>query len=318
LKEINGILGPVEDEILESYSMPQYPVVFITGCGRSGSTVMHQWLATTGNFSYPSNLLSRFYGAPFIGSKIQQLLTDPKYDFNHELFNIKGESSFKSYIGKTKGALEPHEFWYFWRRFFPNTDIEYVDEQSLRKIDCGKFTAELAAIEAVFDKPLAMKAHILMFNIPFLSSILNKVLFIFVTRHPFYIIQSLIEARVRFLGDRSAWYGSRPKEIEDLKSLKPIEQVVGQVYFTNRAIEEGLSKIDATRGLQVGYEQFCSEPEMVFSQIKKKFGQQGYKVAWDYVGPTIFQSANKIRLPREDCERIIDSYKEFSGVELSW
>ena len=70
LKEINDILGPVEDRILQRYKMPKYPVIFIVGAPRCGSTLIMQWLAKTDRFAYPTNLLSRFYEAPYIGAKI--------------------------------------------------------------------------------------------------------------------------------------------------------------------------------------------------------------------------------------------------------
>ena len=178
LKEINGILEPVEDRIIEGYGMPKYPVIFVVAMSRCGSTLMMQWLANTGRFAYPTNLLSRFYEAPYIGAKIQQLLTAPEFNFRGEILDFNSDISFTSDIGKTKGALAPNEFWYFWRRFLPNTEAEtdYMDKQCLKEAKCKEFAAELAAVEAVFNKPLAMKGHILRFNIPFLSSILEKAL----------------------------------------------------------------------------------------------------------------------------------------------
>ena len=102
LKEINGILGPVEEDILENYRMPKYPVVLIVGCARSGSTLMMQWLARTGIFAYPTNLLSRFFGAPYIGALIQQLLTAPEFNFNNEILDFNNEISFSSDFGKIR------------------------------------------------------------------------------------------------------------------------------------------------------------------------------------------------------------------------
>ena len=43
--------------------MTSATVVLVVGGPRSGSTVMMQWLASSGVFAYPSNLLSRFYRA---------------------------------------------------------------------------------------------------------------------------------------------------------------------------------------------------------------------------------------------------------------
>jgi hypothetical protein len=316
LREINDLLGPVEEAIAERYRMPRYPVVFVVGVPRSGTTLITQWLAKTGRFAYPTNLLSRFYAAPAVGAKIQQLLTAPEYNFRDELLDLAESSSFQSELGKTRGALEPNEFWYFWRRFLPNTELRYLDEQELLQIEKDKFVAELAAIEDVFDKPLAMKGMILQLHIDFLSRSLQKVLFLFVRRHPFYNIQSLLESRVRFFGDRSVWYSSKPQEYEWLKDLEPIEQVSGQVYFTACAIEEGLSRIDPSRQLTIDYEQFCAEPEQVFDQVVERLSQQGYAMDGNYVGPGQFQHTNQVRLSAEDCEKTLSSYGRFSGVEV--
>ena len=129
--------------------------------------------------------------------------------------------------------------------------------------------------------------------------------------------QSLLEARVNFFGDRRGWYGARPKEFEMLQALDPIEQVAGQVYFSDCAIEEGLDQIDAARRMQVSYEDFCITPGSVFHQITEKFSQQGFEVRWNYTGPNQFTPTNQVRLPEEDCEKIIKAYKHFSGVELT-
>ncbi len=318
LREINSILEVAEAKIVKLFHMPRYPLILIVGCARSGSTLMMQWLAKTGKFAYPSNLLSRFYGAPYIGAKIQKLLTDPEYDFNSEILDFGDEISFNSNLGKTRGALEPHEFWYFWRRFIPNTDPEVLDDKALVKVKTKQFVAELAAIEAVFDKPVAMKGHILQFNIPFLSNILKKVLFVFIKRNPFYNIQSLLEARVTYFGDRRPWYSVKPKEYDTLKDLDPFSQVAGQVYFTNKAVQQGLKQIDASRWLQLNYEDFCESPSKVFSQILEKLKNQGMEIGnWEYEGPKNFQPTNQVRLPTEDCRKIIAAYKRFSGTDLT-
>ena len=89
LDELSVLLGPVENKILKHYASPQYPGLLIIGAPRSGTTLMLQWLAQTGKFVYPTNLLSRFYAAPYIGVKIQQLLTDPAYRFRDEFSSSK-------------------------------------------------------------------------------------------------------------------------------------------------------------------------------------------------------------------------------------
>jgi hypothetical protein len=316
LKEINSVLESAEKKLLQNFLAPKYPTILIIGAPRSGTTLILQWLARTGYCAYPSNLLSRFYGAPCIGAKIQQLLTAPEYNFRDEILDFTGELSFESDLGKTKGALAPNEFWYFWRRFIPNTEPQYLDEAALKLINSKKFLAELAAIEAVFDKPFAMKGMILQFNIEFLNNIFDKVLFLFIRRHPFYNIQSLLKARVSFYGDMKKWYSVKPVEYEALKELSPYEQVAGQVYFTNRAIENGLKRIDPKRYLQLGYEEFCINTKGAFDSIVYKFAQQDFRRNVTYVGPQMFGVRNEIQFSEEDCNNIREAYKKISRMDV--
>lgn len=124
------------------------------------------------------------------------------------------------------------------------------------------------------------------------------------------------DARVKYFGHQRGWFGAIPPEYHRLKNLDPFEQVAGQVYYINRAVEAGLSDIDTARWLQVEYEQFCMAPEQVFNKIMEKFAQQGCSVDWSYTGPEQFQCANQVRMSRQNCQRIIDAYKSHSGIDI--
>lgn len=318
LKELNELLAPAEQAAIQDYRQPRYPLLLIVGGPRTGSTVMMQWLANTGAFAYPSNLLSRFYGAPYIGAKIQLMLTHPEYNFKDEFEDFTRQLSFESDLGKTRGILAPNDFWYFWRRFIPNTEPVYLEEADLQKVNVRGFLSELAAIEAVFDKPLAMKAMILEQNLPFLAKIFENGIFLYLKRHPFYNIQSLLEAREKFFGTRQRWYSIKPREYDFLSRLEdPIMQVAGQVYYKNKIVQEGLSQLHHSRWLAVDYQDFCRAPARVFRQIREKYRQLGYPAKWEYHGPQEFRSANTIRLPEEDVRKIINAYKKFSGEEMT-
>ena len=125
LKELNGNLAGANEMYLED-SSECFSKIFLVGPHRSGSTLLMQWLANTGLAAYPTNLLSRFFGAPLVGAKIQQLLTDPRFNFRNEILDFNSDLNFSSDNGKTKGALAPNEFWYFWRRFLPFEKLDYL------------------------------------------------------------------------------------------------------------------------------------------------------------------------------------------------
>lgn len=313
LTELNSLLAPVEEEIAAHYRMPRHPVLFVVSPPRSGSTLMMQWLAATGAFAYPSNLISRFYRAPAVGARIQLLLTSPAYSFRDELYDLSGEIAFTSSLGKTKGALQPNEFWYFWRRFIPNEEPRRLTEEELAQVDGPGFAAELAALEAVFDRPLALKGLILELNLPFLSGLLDRALFLYIRRHPLYNIQSMLQARERYFGDRRQWYSIKPPNVEELKRLDPIAQIAGQVYYTNQGIEEGLRRVADERQIAVTYEQFCADPAAFYHRLRRKLAQQGADLPATYGGPPHFQTTNDIRLPPADVEQIVEAYARFSG-----
>lgn len=314
LNEVNSLFAPMEAQAIAPFEKNKYPVILIMGAARSGTTLLLQWLASLGYFSYPTNMLSRFYGAPYIGSKIQLMLTT--HDFNNEIFDFNEVVPFTSRLGKTMGALAPNEFWYFWRRFFHFGEIQQLTEDELKSVDRMKFVAEIAAIEAVFEKPFAMKGMIVNWNIPFISSILDKVLFVHVKRHPFYNIQSLMKARMDYYGDLRGWYSFKPPEYSDLKNKSPYEQIAGQIFFTNRAIEEGLKAVAPERILKVSYEQFCQSPECVFEKIRNKFSLQGYPSDWVYKGPEMFTDTNKVTLSDDERGKVIEAFNNITGETI--
>ena len=317
LAEINTLLAPAEKQLVEKVTVPQHPTIIVVGAPRSGTTLLMQWLASLGYFAYPTNLLSRFFGAPAVGAKIQLLLTDPRYNFNDEFFDFSTPVAFESNLGKTQGVLAPNEFWYFWRRFIPNEEPRPLSDEELKAIDGEGLVAELAAIESVFEKPFAMKGLIMEFNIPSLFHILPKALFINIRRHPLYNIQSLLEAREKYYGTRQGWYSVKPAEYEMLKGLHPIEQVTGQVYYTNRAIQQGLDQIHPSNVISIRYEDFCAAPSDLFNLIRSHFTLLGDSLNGEYQGPTQFEPRNHLRLSDNEIAMIMASYERFSGEKLS-
>lgn len=279
LGDLNADLQPSERALIQTFQglkeLP-YPLILVMGPLRSGTTLFMQWLANTGLIAYPTNLLSRFYQAPIIGAKIQLLLTDPRFHFRDELGEFVQQAEYRSENGKTKGVLAPNEFWYFWRRFLaePGRDV-WSDNELKQSMDTRTMLAELAGTMQVFQKPFAAKGMLFNYNIPFLDSVFDKVLFVHVRRDPVANVASVLDARKRQLGSEEAWYSFKIPEYDELKSLDPITQVTGQVFYINKAIEAGLRKIEESRKLAVGYEEFCRSPQAVFEQIKQKLGLEG-------------------------------------------
>lgn len=308
LFELNELLSSAENSLLDKVAGTEqlYPVVFVMGPLRSGTTLFMQWLASTGIVAYPTNMLSRFYGVPAVGAKIQRLLTDPLFNFRDEILDFNSKLSFNSVNGKTTGALSPNEFWYFWRRFIKFGDIDWLpDDELLKSVDVAKFSGELALLTNVFEKPFALKGMILNYNIGFLSKVIKNSIFIQIKRDAVSNVASVLDARRRQLGSEAEWYSFKIREYPELKKLSPVDQVAGQVFYNNKAIENGIQGLPSERKLVVNYEEFCNNPVAVFNELVEKIGITDVK----YTGP------DRFTVTRHDIsnkEEIISALSKFS------
>ncbi len=312
LASLNGTLAGAEEQLLEKSSIfgPDHPIIFIMGPLRSGTTLFMQWLADSKIVAYPSNILSRFYAAPVIGAQIQLLLTDPRFNFRNEILDFNSRISFESENGKTRGALAPNEFWYFWRRFLPFQELDWLaDEDLFRMVDREKLVSELATLTRVFEKPFALKSMILNYNIPFLNAIFEKALFIQIKRDPVINIASILDARKRQLGSENEWYSFKIPEYLQLKKLEPITQSAGQLHYINTAIIKGMATVNESRKMLVKYEEFCQNPRSVYEDLLLKLDISGNNNR--YRGPQQFVVSRDINAQnRAAIEQALSTFSE--------
>ena len=290
LAELGNDLAPAEERLVARYrNRPaEFPVVLVFGPLRSGTTLFMQWLANTGLAACPTNLLSRFHRTPIVGAKIQRLLTDPQYNFRDELGEFAGQVGYRSENGKTQGALAPNEFWYFWRRFLPESGRDvWTDDELRRGMDTATLLAELAGIADVFRKPFAAKAMLFNYNIPFLDAIFGKALFVQIRRNPVDNAASVLEARKRQFGDATSWYSFEIPEYAELKDRNPVVLAAGQDHFIDRGVTAGMATVAVHRKVIVQYEDFCANPAKVFAELSAKLA--GREAAYD--GPKAFDVA---------------------------
>ncbi|MEZ5974386.1 MAG: sulfotransferase [Planctomycetota bacterium] len=272
LREMGELLGPMEAESQERVLADgrEWPLVFVIGAPRSGTTLLMQWLAASGDFAYPSNWLSRFAAAPTIGARLQRLWHDARLDFRGELADLApAPPGFDSQLGKTRGALAPNEFWYLWRRYLPTEEIAALGERTAQ-VDHVGLGRVLQALAAVPGKPFASKGMMMQYDLEFFARHLPRALFVHVRRDGVANAQSLLRARESFFGDRSRWYSAKPAGFEALAGASPEQQVVWQVHETGRVIDAALAVLPAEQWLTVPYEAFCADPGALHAQLWQK------------------------------------------------
>ncbi|MDA3925087.1 MAG: hypothetical protein PF904_10360 [Kiritimatiellae bacterium] len=309
LSELSGLLKPVQRMV--KFNNSSLPVGFIVGNPRSGTTLFLQWLAAMPCFSYPTNFLTRFAYSPYVGALIQNMLFDPDYDYHGDFSDIQSGVNFVSDLGKSKGALATSEFQHFFRNYMPNFDIEYLTDKALSKVDCDGIAAGLASLEMVFAKPFVTKASLLQFNIPYFSERIPLLFWFHVQRKPIFVMQSILKARENYYGNRTCWLSAKPMEYKWLKDLDVYHQIAGQVYYSEKAIKEGMRKVSDKRKLCVDYVSFCKEPERYYKLIVEKYAMMGCELPLEYSGETKFKSANLYSSCDKDIDGLQRAYDDF-------
>jgi len=303
LRNLNALLAPLEEQLICQFDKPKLPIVFIVGVPRSGTTLLAQILAQTDVFSYVSNFVARFWMAPYVGMLIEDSLGIRK---------TQCSQSFVSRFGVTEGWTGPHEFGYFWSRWFHFDETHKLRNKELAEIDRDRLRKELAALESVYNKPLFFKNLTCGLQIAFLAELLEKSVFVLCYRHPVYNMQSLLLSREKVLGDRSYWFSLRPKEYPTLVSLSPYDQVAGQVYYILKDIEAAFSSLSPERFMQVRYEDLCSRPRAEVNRIVDAVRRLGTRVDWkpDTI-PERFESTDVQRVSDEEFQRLREAAKRY-------
>ena len=114
---------------------------------------------------------------------------------------------------------------------------------------------------------------ILNWNIPELYSLYSNFIFINVKRDIVSNANSLLNARKKFFNDENKWYSFKPLEYDELVLNSPIEQVVGQVYYTQKAIKDGLELIPESNKIDVDYNLFCENPHKIVNELIIKYNK---------------------------------------------
>jgi LPS sulfotransferase NodH len=316
IDRLSSLLSPVQNAVNRRFCTPRFPIVVVIGNPRSGGTLLTQVLALSGAFSYPSNLMSRFAYAPYVGALIQEMLFNPAFDFRSELADLRSTLSHASSLGKTTGALGINEFFHFWRRFFPTHEPGMLTPCQLAEVAVEPLRAEIASVESVFGRPFMSKGKMVQFNLDYFAQAIPEMFFVHITRLPRFVMQSVLLARRQYYGRDDIWWSVKPPEFDWLATLSPAAQIAGQIFFTDAGIRQSLQALTEVRSLSVTYEQLCENPQGVLEAMRHRLQGLGYDL------PRIksderFICRNDFRLPATDLEPMESYFERFSSGAMN-
>jgi hypothetical protein len=261
---LNSLPEPFEDLVIRKYDQPKLPVVFIIGLPRNGSTLFQQLIARSFEMVYISNIQARFWLIPNVGVRIIRHFRPHCHD-----------TDYSSEFGNTKGLWEPHEWPWFWQ-YGLGIKGKRVNLPLDTRIE--RIAKQLAGLEAAGKSPLVFDNTDVF---PYLSRIFERIqtsVFVYIKRDPFYVANSILNARVKRYGDVATWYGPKISNGDKVSALSPVEQCVAQVHHIRQDLETFSDSANMSRLHLIEYDDLCASPRSVLKSFSEFIRMRGFQL----------------------------------------
>jgi LPS sulfotransferase NodH len=272
LLQMNRALEPVEEASYKDRELA-YPLVFVFGLPRSGTTVLTQLLSQCLDLGFINNLTARFWLAPVTGVRISRTLVEET-----------SESSFESKFGATNRISDIHEFGYFWRHWLKKESLEDIETAKDREdsIDWIGLRRVLANLQHEFGKAMVFKNIFGSYHLSKLQETLGKVVFVYIERDPLDVAVSILRAREEFYIDPNQWWSYAPPEYRKLLDLDYRRQIAGQIHYLKKFYSQELENLEPRANLvRMDYETLMTDPGYQIEKVRERAkALYGYEIGW--------------------------------------
>lgn len=280
----------LESKLVEHYKTQpdKFPVISIAySLGRSGTTLMTQWLASLGISCYPTNLLKPYFDTPIVGFKNTQAIM--------QTAKAHVKNPYTSDFGATEEVFDVLEY-----RIIREFNIFQSSTHSLQTI-----AATYRGIMDAFQKPLIQK--IMPIEIEFLEQCFQNHLYLVISRDIYAHAAALVLLYKRYwnVAGRLRFYKTyAPKNLDFTK--EPLVYAAATLKNALAHRERVLRDVPDSRKIYVSYEDFCRNPKALFETLLKCLAALGYTPPdTTYKGVESFTISP--RNPSEEERAIIDS-----------
>jgi len=292
LQQANGKLQNIDQDlyITEGNLAPLVVICFVP---RSGSTLLGQLLASTGDFNYFSGFNARFWEAPVFSQ-----LLESKLGLRNELKSLN-QDQFMSNYGYTPVNSFPHEFGFFWNQFL-TSDSHFIDSKSLTDEKKDKLKLVVNTCRRLSPKPFFIKNGITAYNAKLFKELFPDVKFIHLHRDSKAVVQSIYQARKNLYGDTSTWWSLVPAEQTQIiaQSESALEEIILQAKYIEQAFKPLLNEANS---IEMSYTDFCKNPVIQMKRIYELLNLKKEGLV-EFDG---FDVRNKITLQTSDKQELI-------------
>lgn len=249
----------------------KYPLIFIVGVPRSGTTLLSQLLSKYFHVGYINNIVARFWANPVVGIYLSNSILGP---------DARTDIDLRSEHGTTLQPCGPHEFGYYWRYWLnlDNSTTHHLTKDHLSQLDTVGLYQSLLSITSVFRAPVVFKNIICGFQARFIQSIYPDSIFIYIQRDVSSVQKSILRCRTERYGSPSAWWSLKPSTYDSICKINtPSEQVLMQILDSRSEFEDELK---GTHSIVVDYEALCKCPSTELARIHSFVNTLGFPLAF--------------------------------------
>ena len=275
-----AITTPPDAPYIEQLQALPSSLIFIMGCHRSGTSLLHHLLAYTGQVDYLSA-----YDVIHYDSLLYNRLTGREAQVKAELQQRLGGTQNRGLDHLPVGAELPEEY-----RFLLTTFTISFSWQSRQRLDeifaphltphtLDKFLqiCRKKHFLAPHDQPLVLKDPAdYYFNFLALHQMLPQAKFIFIHRHPLHVLNSYLQSFAALLEQKSAYWALLDQGYNSFFSLVPLKRLIALLsmrtsWYTRLVLTrliasfhyylENIAHIPQDQYVALRYEDLCHDPQ---------------------------------------------------------
>ncbi len=245
------------------------PLILFYGLPRCGKTFFSQALRASLDLGMIDNFAARFWLAPCHGIRLSRILGIADL-----------ESHFQSDYGKTSALGDPHDFAYFWQKWFHWDHWPYDAEASRAHIDWRALGSELRRISQEWARAGLMKGVIPSYHMSKFHQAYRKTLFVFLERDLIDVAYSILRGRREIYQDEMVLYGqlSSPGQAAQYKGLSAYDQIALQIRDLLAMYEAERAHLASGTHMSVNYGELCDNPAAIVdgiaAAVKDAFGYE--------------------------------------------
>ncbi len=307
LATVNHGFAWVDNWFTQSQHKDIPPPLFIVGVPRSGTTLTYQIITQQFQVGYFTTMMGYCYGMP----NIIHYLTRPWIAKQRLL-------GFNSSYGKIRGLLSPSENANYWLQWFPADGKlgHYLQPNTIDISNYQSLQTSVASITQIMQMPMVFKCLYLDMTVGTLAQIFPESKFLVLHRQPIMVCQSLFIGRMKQARPEN-WWSVKIPYYQQLLSQPIWQQIVEQVFHTERLILNDLNQYANGRYLILDYEDICQQPYAMLEKISQWLKPLGYQTYTNNCIPEKFSISNQITLSHDLMSKMQTHLAELKSQEFA-